>query len=77
MYCTQGINAYINTNPPLQPEFKLIDTKPGLWEPLDVMIWGKVMSVGLSGTVQRITLNRANLLQKMSTRRSLDILSSP
>ncbi len=45
----QGINAYIKTNPDLPPEFRLIGTKPGLWEPLDVMIWGKVMSVGLSG----------------------------
>jgi penicillin amidase len=65
-YC-DGINAYINTNPPLQPEFKLIDTKPGLWEPLDVMIWGKVMSVGLSENVNKEIARYTKLtIEKMS-----------
>jgi len=46
-YC-DGINSYIDSNPPLQPEFYLLNTKPVHWEPVDSIAYIKFMSFNLA-----------------------------
>jgi penicillin amidase len=65
-YC-DGINAYINSNPTLAPEFKLLKIKPTAWEPIDVVTWGKVMAWSLGANMEREVI-RYKLLQRGITK---------
>ncbi|EFC42979.1 penicillin amidase [Naegleria gruberi] len=51
-YC-DGINSYINSNPPLQPEFVLLNTKPVEWTPSDVIAYMKFVSFSLSDNMEK------------------------
>lgn len=59
----RGVNAYLDTNPPLPIEFLLLGFRPEPWTGPDVMVWGKMMSFDLSGNYDT-ELTRYNLLAK-------------
>ena len=60
---SDGINAYLATNPPLPLEFKLLGFKPEPWTPADVLVWQKMMSYDLCGNLEA-ELTRYNLLAR-------------
>ncbi|MER3443718.1 MAG: penicillin acylase family protein, partial [Meiothermus sp.] len=39
-----GINAYLQTNPPLPLEYRLLGFRPEPWKPADVLVWAKMMA---------------------------------
>ncbi|EIJ40987.1 penicilin amidase [Beggiatoa alba B18LD] len=58
-----GINGYLESDPPLPIEFKLLGVKPAKWTPADVLVWSKMMSFNLAGN-RRAELRRYGLLAK-------------
>jgi len=46
---TEGVNAYLDTDPRLPLEFLVLGHTPEKWGPADSMVWFKVMSLDLSG----------------------------
>ncbi|WP_457629203.1 penicillin acylase family protein [Oceanithermus sp.] len=66
---TDGINAYLATNPPLPLEFKLLGFEPELWTPADVLVWQKMMSYDLSGNYERELLRYRLLARGLSKAR--------
>jgi penicillin amidase len=44
----EGINAYLDSDPPLPVEFTLLGYEPEPWRPADVLVWAKMMSLDLS-----------------------------
>jgi penicillin G amidase len=47
-----GVNAYLDTNPPLSLEFKVLGvSKVAPWRPEDSLVWAKLMSYDLSGNM--------------------------
>lgn len=64
-----GINAYISQNHrKLPPEFLLLRHTPEQWSIADVLVWGKVMALSLSGNWQQEIL-RAQLIAKLGATR--------
>jgi penicillin amidase len=59
----EGINAYLASNPPLPPEFRLLGLTPGPWTAADVLVWSKVMSYDLADD-RRAELLRFRLLAR-------------
>jgi penicillin amidase len=47
-----GINAYLDTDPGLPPEFRLLRYEPERWRPADVLVWVKMMSLDLSANYE-------------------------
>ncbi len=45
---TAGVNAYLEGEPGLPPEFRLLRYEPERWRPADVLVWAKMMSFDLS-----------------------------
>ena len=69
-----GINAYLDTDPPLGVEFFVLGLgKPEPWTMEDVLVWSKVMSWTLSGNVDR-ELQRWDLLQKGVSKKRIEQL---
>lgn len=64
-----GVNAYLATNPPLPPEFKLLGYKPAPWTPADVLVWAKLMAYELSGNWRSELERLAWAAKGMSPRR--------
>ncbi len=61
-----GVNAYIDSHKGAwPPEFVLTGTTPTRWEPVDTLVWQKMMWLDLSGNM-RSELARARLLTKLS-----------
>jgi len=58
-----GINAYLATDPPLPPEFRLLGLRPEPWSAPDVLVWSKLMAYNLSGN-RRSELRRYRLLAR-------------
>lgn len=55
-----GVNAFIHThNDNLPIEFTLLGYKPADWQPLDTLVWGKVMAYDLGGNYDRELLRSA------------------
>ncbi|KAF0979210.1 hypothetical protein FDP41_001553 [Naegleria fowleri] len=71
-YC-DGINAYLNSNPPLQPEFVLLGTKPVAWEPLDVIAYMKFVAYGLSDNMDK-EVWRFKMMQRGITKQRINEL---
>ncbi len=44
-----GINAYLDSNPTLPPEFLILGVKPERWAPIDSLVWAKMMAWDLGG----------------------------
>ncbi len=56
----QGVNAYIQTHQDNLPlEFTLISHKPAAWQPLDTLVWAKVMAYDLGGNYDSELLRAA------------------
>ena len=61
-----GVNAFIDTHEnALPPEFLILGDTPEPWKPADTLVWGKLMSLQLSGNYALEAL-RAKLQQKLS-----------
>ena len=60
-----GVNAFIETHRnALPPEFLILGDDPEPWKPADSLVWGKLMSLQLSGNYGMEAL-RARLAQKL------------
>ena len=53
-----GINAYLDSDPGLPPEFRLLGHQPEPWRPADVLVWAKMMSFDLSNNYDTELENR-------------------
>ncbi|MER3556030.1 MAG: penicillin acylase family protein [Meiothermus sp.] len=71
-----GVNAYLATNPPLPPEFKLLGYKPAPWTAADVLVWAKLMAYELSGN-WRTELERQAFAAKGLSAQRMDQLRPP
>ncbi|WP_417451229.1 penicillin acylase family protein [Kordiimonas sp.] len=61
-----GVNAFIDSHKGAwPPEFILTGTTPTHWQPVDTLVWQKMMWLDLSGNM-RTELARARLLAKLS-----------
>ncbi|HZQ10922.1 MAG TPA: penicillin acylase family protein, partial [Anaerolineae bacterium] len=61
----QGVNAFIHTHQDNLPiEFVLLGYEPADWQPVDTLVWGKVMAYDLGGNYDRELL-RAALKQEL------------
>jgi penicillin amidase len=62
---TAGVNAYL-THPaaPLPLEFQLLHATPEPWRPADSLVWGRLMSLQLSGNYREEAL-RAELVKRI------------
>jgi len=61
----QGVNAFIHSHQENLPiEFVLLGDKPADWQPVDTLVWGKVMAYDLGGNYDRELL-RAALQQEL------------
>ena len=73
----QGINAYLDSDPPLGVEFFLLGLdKPKPWQVVDVLVWAKVMSWTLSGNVDR-EMQRWDWLMRNVTSKRIERLLPP
>lgn len=60
-----GVNAYLRMNADNLPiEFVLLGYKPEDWQPVDTLVWGKVMAYNLGGNYQAELL-RAALIKEL------------
>jgi penicillin G amidase len=65
-----GVNAFITQNRrKLPPEFRLLRHTPEAWSVADVLVWGKVMALNLSGNWQQEVL-RAQMIAKVGANRA-------
>lgn len=60
---TAGINAYLASDPPLPPEFLLLEIEPDPWTAADVLVWSKLMAYNLADN-RRSELLRYRLLAR-------------
>lgn len=69
-----GVNAYLDTNPPLPLEFKLLGIRPEKFKLEDVIVWAKMMSFSLSKNFF-IEIQRYQMLQNgLSVQRVNELL---
>ncbi len=62
---SDGVNAYLDSHKDaLPPEFMILGDRPEPWKPADSLVWGKLLSLQLSGNYAMETL-RAKLRQKL------------
>lgn len=65
-----GVNAFINQHRnKLPPEFMLLKHTPEPWQVVDVLVWGKVMALSLSGNWAQEVL-RAQMVSLMGSTRA-------
>ncbi len=68
-----GVNAHLTTRRgPLPPEFLFFRHTPELFQPADVLVWGKMMAWDLGGNWDDEVL-RARLLQRLSAAQIADL----
>lgn len=69
-----GVNSYVrNAMPVRPPEFMILGTHPGTWEPADTVAWGIMMAYDLSGNWNNELL-RLQLAAKMPVSRIDELL---
>ena len=71
-----GINAYLETDPRLPPEFRLLGFEPEPWRPADVMVWAKMMSLDLSSNYESELLRYRLRARGLSPERIAGLLPS-
>ncbi|WP_448337265.1 penicillin acylase family protein [Chloroflexus aurantiacus] len=59
-----GVNAFLATNPVLPPEFLILGVQPEPWQPIDSLVWAKMMAWDLGGNWSN-ELMRATLIAKI------------
>lgn len=69
-----GINAYLNTNPPLPLAFRLLGYRPQPWTPADVVVWIKMMSWDLSSNYDTELLRYRLLARGLSKQRIAQLM---
>ncbi|MCR9220717.1 MAG: penicillin acylase family protein [Alphaproteobacteria bacterium] len=71
-----GVNAHLDDpGGPLPPEFLLTGIDPAPWTPTDSLLWGKLMSLQLSGD-WRNELLKSKLLQRLPPERVAHLIPS-
>ncbi|MEY3989852.1 MAG: hypothetical protein RI985_933, partial [Chloroflexota bacterium] len=66
----RGVNAFITQNrTKLPPEFMLLRHIPEQWQVVDVLVWGKVMALSLSGNWSQEVL-RAQMIAQVGSARA-------
>jgi len=74
---SDGVNAFLDSHRnALPPEFLILGDKPEPWTPADSLVWGKLMSLQLSGNYALETL-RARLAQKLPADRAGWLFPTP
>ncbi|UAA37221.1 penicillin acylase family protein [Paraneptunicella aestuarii] len=48
-----GINAWLNSNPVLPPEFLILGVTPAPWKPIDSLAWAKVFALNISANLDQ------------------------
>ena len=71
-----GINAYLETNPPLPLEFRLLGFRLEPWKPADALVWAKLMSWELSKNYDQ-ELKRYRLLARGLSKERINQLMPP
>ena len=67
---SDGVNAFLDSHRnALPPEFLILGDSPEPWTPVDSLVWGKLMSLQLSGNYPLESL-RARLAQKLPAERA-------
>ncbi|MFM2031545.1 MAG: hypothetical protein RLZZ297_310, partial [Chloroflexota bacterium] len=70
-----GVNAYIQTHrQKLPPEFLFLRYTPAAWTVADVLVWGKIMALSLSGNWTQEIL-RGRLVAAIGKKRTADLES--
>lgn len=59
-----GVNAFLAMNPVLPPEFLILGVQPEPWQPVDSLVWAKMMAWDLGGNWSD-ELMRATLIAKI------------
>lgn len=72
---TNGINAWLESNPALSPEFMLLENKPEPWTELDSLSWMKVFSLNLAANMWNELANMA-AGQSLTQEQAADILKT-
>ena len=68
-----GVNAYLATRKgPLPPEFLILDYEPLPWDPVDSLVWMRVLALDLSRN-WRDELLRARLAKRLSDQQIADL----
>ncbi len=68
-----GVNAYLAENHPLPPEFVILGFKPAPWQPVDSLVWAKMMAWNL-GDSWGDDLFRATLAETLGPERAAQLL---
>jgi penicillin G amidase len=69
-----GVNAFIHSHQDNLPlEFTLLGIKPADWQPLDTVVWGKVMAYDLSGNYEEELL-RARMIAQLGAGRANELM---
>ena len=72
-----GVNAFLDSHPnALPPEFLILGDRPAHWTPADSLVWGKLMSLQLSGNYALESL-RARLAEKLPADKAAWLFPSP
>jgi penicillin amidase len=70
----RGVNAFVETHRDNLPiEFTILGIKPAPWEPLDSLVWAKVMAYNLGGNYETELL-RASLIEKFGAAKAKELL---
>ncbi len=67
-----GINAWIEEEHPLPIEFKILGFKPKRWNPIDSLVWVKMMDLDLSKNYKS-ELRRIRLIRMFGKERAADL----
>ncbi len=71
---TRGVNGFLNTPRQRLPlEFTLLRHTPRPWEPIDVLVWGRVIALGLSDNWSDEVLN-ARIVALLGEERARELL---
>ncbi len=69
-----GVNAFVDSHLDNLPiEFTILGFKPGAWEPVDTLAWGKVMAMNLSGNYEADLL-RSSLLDTFGADKTRELM---
>jgi penicillin G amidase len=68
-----GVNAYLAEGHPLPPEFAILGFKPQPWQPLDSLVWAKMMAWDLGGAYDT-DISRQELATALGPERAAQLL---
>lgn len=70
-----GVNAFIAANSNKLPiEFRILGYKPQPWQPLDTVVWGKMMAWSLGGNWENELMN-ARLIEALGAEQAAEVMT--